>query len=104
MCVQIQEIKNSIMLDKTCWACPEQWDAYYGGKIVGYIRLRWGHMTVECPDVDGELVYSMRADDGMMGIFSSNHEEKLFLDKALTAIAEWINRNRSLPEPPKEEA
>ena len=100
---QIQGIKNKIMLDKTCWACPEQWDAYYKGEIVGYIRLRWGHMTVECPDVGGELVYSMWADDGMMGIFSSDHEEKIFLDKALTAIAEWIASNRLLPEPPREE-
>ena len=100
---QIEKIRDKIILDKTCWACPAQWDAYYKGKIAGYIHLRWGHMTVECPDVGGELVYSMQADDVMMGTFYSKLEEKLFLDNALTAIAEWITRNRLLPEPPMEE-
>lgn len=97
------DIRSKIVLEQTCWACPAQWDAYYNGKIVGYIRIRYGCMTVECPDVGGELVYSMRSDDKMQGLFYSELEEKLFLDKALNAIAEWIIENRLLPEPSRED-
>ena len=94
-----EEIRNEIVLDKTCCACPAQWDAYYSGEIVGYIRFRYGRMTVECPNVGGELVYSMQSEDGMQGAFYSATEEKVFLSKALNAITEWIISDRLLPEP-----
>jgi hypothetical protein len=48
----------SIKLVKTCWACPEQYDAFLNEKRIGYLRLRHGHFTVECPDVGGTLVYN----------------------------------------------
>ena len=98
-----EEIRNEIVLDKTCCACPAQWDAYFSGEIVAYIRFRYGRMTVECPDVGGELVYSMQSEDGMQGMFNSDVEEKVFLSKALNAITEWIIRHRLLPEPQEEE-
>lgn len=101
--MNIDDIRSKIVLEQTCWACPAQWDAYYNGKIVGYIRLRYGCMTVECPDVGGELVYSMHSDDGLQGMFHSGFEEELFLNKALNAIAEWIIKNCTLPDVPKED-
>lgn len=49
---------TEVRLVQTCAACPEQYDAFIGGRQVGYLRLRHGWFTVEVPDVGGELVYS----------------------------------------------
>lgn len=49
---------KDIRLKLTCSACPEQYDAFYNGVKVGYLRLRHGHFTVEYPDCGGELIYS----------------------------------------------
>ena len=36
-----------IELVKTCGACPEQYDAYFEGYQVGYLRLRHGTFRVD---------------------------------------------------------
>lgn len=73
---------------KTCSACPEQYDVYDEyHSIVGYVRLRWGNLTCEYPDVGGELIYSASIDgDGWAGMFDSE-EQRLFY---LTTIADKI--------------
>ena len=38
--------RHGIKLTLTCTACPEQYDALYEGKVVGYLRLRHGSFTV----------------------------------------------------------
>lgn len=40
---------HGIRLVMTCEYCPEQYDAYLGDKIVGYLRLREGFFRVDCP-------------------------------------------------------
>jgi plasmid stability protein len=32
-----------VRLVRTCFACPEQYDAFIGEEKVGYLRLRHGH-------------------------------------------------------------
>lgn len=84
-----------IVLKKTCNACPEQYDAFLDGKMVGYLRLRHGSFTVQCPGYDGRLVYSAtpRGD----GIFE--HDERdFYLRHAVKAIEDW-NAGRE-PEAP----
>jgi len=50
---------TKIKLVQTCGACPEQYDAFdENDKLVGYLRLRHGHFTVEYPDVNGELIFA----------------------------------------------
>lgn len=45
-----------ITLKQTCWACPEQYEAYdENGNYVAYLRLRHGFFTVEC---GGKNVYA----------------------------------------------
>ncbi len=70
-----------------CFACPEQYDVFDPkGNLIAYLRLRHGKFTVECPDVNGETVYTAypRGD----GIF--NAEERLFfLNKAIEAIQKY---------------
>jgi hypothetical protein len=76
-----------IKLDQTCDACPEQYDAFNGDEIVGYLRLRHGHFTVRCPDVGGELVYEASPEGD--GMFDDN-EKDMYLENAIKAIQKWL--------------
>lgn len=72
----------------TCFACPEQYDIFKNNKQVGYVRLRWGHLTCEYPDVNNKLVYNHNFDDPMKGCFSTDEEREEYL----TYCAESINK------------
>jgi hypothetical protein len=75
----------------TCYACPEQYDAYYEGNMVGYIRLRWGRLTATYPDVGGKLVYEANiGDDGWQGCFTDNEEECLHLVQIAEALKKEV--------------
>jgi hypothetical protein len=79
-----------IRLEKTCDSCPEQYDAYYGDKLIGYLRLRHGHFTVQYPDVGGRCVYEAYPEgDGEF----DNHERLGYLFMAETALLREIKRN-----------
>ncbi len=84
-------MKPEIKLVETCWACPEQYDAFCNGEQVGYIRFRHNEFTVECPDVEGELVYSTEANGDWR---LEDNERNFYLDNAKEAIIEWISFNR----------
>lgn len=50
---------NNIEFMLTCYSHPEQYDLFADGeRQVGYVRIRHGKITVECPDVGGSLVMS----------------------------------------------
>lgn len=81
---------KDIRFELTCGACPEQYDAFVGNKIVGYLRLRFGHFTVSCPNVGGEYVYETNiGDSGWAGMFLSDDERTTELAAAREAIAKW---------------
>ena len=77
-----------IELEMTCGACPEQYWAKHQGRVVGYLRLRHGYFTVNCPDVGGIEVYEARPLGD--GIFY-DHEREGYLWKAKQAVANWVN-------------
>ena len=82
----------------TCGACPEQYDAFAGENQVGYLRLRHGHFTVECPNVGGDLVYEAHPEGD--GIFETN-ERGRHLKFAVDRIQKWIHNGcKALPEEP----
>jgi len=83
---------NGLMFEKTCDCCPEQYDIINGrGQQVGYVRLRWGHLTCDYPDVGGEEIYSATIGDGAWtGCFTSEEERMHHLN----AIAYEINRQQ----------
>jgi len=84
---------RKLTLIQTCDACPEQYDAYIGDRKVGYLRMRHGHFSVECPDAGGELVFEAKdlAGDGSF----SDKERPEMLDKASSAILKWVeNKER----------
>lgn len=63
----------------TCQACPEQYDVFdEHDKIVAYVRLRWGHLRIYCPDVGGTLIYEQSFDDEYKGIFNDEEREFYF--------------------------
>ena len=79
---------EDIRLVETCGACPEQYDAFVGDREVGYLRLRHGRFTVQCPDVGGEYVYVAHPKGD--GVFE-NEERYGYLNEAKAAIADWVN-------------
>lgn len=77
--------KSDIVLEQTCGACPEQYDALYNGNVIGYLRLRHGYFRVDCGDI---TVYSAQPDGD--GCFTSEEREK-YLDRAKKAIKDKYN-------------
>ena len=83
---------KGLEFDKTCDCSPEQYDVKdSNGKIVGYVRLRWGFLSCKCPNIDGEVVYSCDIGDDYTGMFT-NEEERIY---HLTEIAKKINKKLS---------
>jgi hypothetical protein len=75
---------------QTCSAAPEQYDVYWGEELVGYLRMRWGHFRVECPDVGGESVLDTEEPLGFAEF--EDGEREYWLGQARTAILDWLNR------------
>lgn len=73
-----------LTLNKTCDACPEQYDVYDGELQVGYLRLRWGTFTASLWDASGPIVYTAHPEGD--GIFEY-HERDRYIYAALAAIA-----------------
>lgn len=71
---------SDLKLDKTCESCPEQYNVYYHGQQIGYIRRRWDHIWVHCPNVFGEVIYE--APDDL---------EPAGLKVAIESIVKWFN-------------
>jgi hypothetical protein len=84
-----------VRLVQTCFAYPEQYDAFIGEEKVGYLRLRHGHFRVECPDVFGETVYE--ASPNGDGIFDDD-ERAEYVQAAQEAIADWWRERAAKPD------
>ena len=91
---------NIIVLEQTCECCPEQYWAYKGSHIIGYIRLRWGHLTCDyLPNgrlTDNAIrvldkVFNERADDKYKGSFDTEKERKYWLSKCKEALLNKYN-------------
>ena len=76
----------------TCSEYPEQYEVFdKDDNHVCYVRLRWGHLTAECPDVGGSLVYEANIGrDGLTGCFESEKQRMIELKN----IADRIDRER----------
>ena len=78
---------KQIILEQTCGACPEQYDAYFEGKNIGYLRLRHGYFRAEYND---KIVYEAYPNGD--GAFDHN-ERKRYLKKAKKAIYKSMKKN-----------
>lgn len=79
----------NLHFELTCQACPEQYDVVdldADNKIVAYVRLRWGVLRCDVPDVGGETIFRHEFDDGLQGMFWSEEEREHYLGLVLKAI------------------
>lgn len=60
---------------RTCESCPEQYDVYYGANQVGYVRLRYGNLTVDYPDCRGKEILYHHFPDGWKGEFDDSERD-----------------------------
>jgi len=88
---EIKEI-SGYELRRTCYACPEQYDVYYKGNQVGYLRLRHGVFTAESPCCGGKQVYSGSPKGD--GIFDDDERDK-YLQDAIESIEEWRRNSQT---------
>ena len=80
----------------TCSACPEQYDVFDSGEnIVGYVRLRYGGLSCEYPDVGGEEIYYASVGNGWCGSFENENQRMRHLNKIADKIFEKIEEDRT---------
>lgn len=83
---------NDLEFIMTCGACPEQYDVFYDKKQVAYIRLRWGYLTVSCPDYGGTCIYESNAGaNSWSGCFEDDIERMKHMKKIRQAIVDYYN-------------
>lgn len=79
---------EDINLVGTSTGFPEQYDAYYRDKQVGYLRLRHGSFTVAFPDCGYNIIYQGWPEGD--GEFETIEERTYYLEKAKEAIIEQL--------------
>lgn len=92
---------NVIILEQTCECCPEQYWAYKGSHIIGYIRLRFGHLSCDYLSKEKQLtdndirvldkVFNEKKDDCYKGSFDSKEERDYWLNKCKEALLDKYN-------------
>lgn len=88
MTIQTEEIE----LKQTCGESPEQYDAFYKGKQVGYLRLRHGEFRVAYPDCGEETIFYSEEMQGD-GKFKDDERDE-FLQKAKQAIVKRLKEEK----------
>lgn len=58
--------------------------------MVGYVRLRYGNLTCEYPDVSGKIIYRHCFDEEWMGCFNSDEQQMEYLNIIADKILEKI--------------
>lgn len=81
---------------ETCGACPEQYDVFLEGKQVGYVRLRWGRLRCDYPDVGGETIYSYYWEDAWLGEFPNDEEREFHLEKIAFYLYNRISESETV--------
>lgn len=80
-------------LQKTCYACPEQYDVYAGEHQVAYLRLRHGCFLADVPKCGGKNVYgSYPKGDGM---FEDDERQQELTNAVLAVQKYYLNREWS---------
>lgn len=72
-----------MFLIQTCGACPEQYDVFQDGRLIGYLRLRHGHFRAHYGSIWGPVVYEAQTRGD--GAFEPD-EREFHLEQAKTAI------------------
>ena len=75
-------LPSRIRLERTCFACPEQYDVFVDGEKLGYLRLRHGEFRAEYRGED--VLWGEPKGDG---IFDEDERDE-WLERASRAILE----------------
>ena len=92
---------NKIELEQTSEMCPEQYWAKIDSKIIGYIRLRWGHLTCdylpfgELSKQDVRLVDYVFPNDEYKGSFNTDKERNHWLNKCKNALYKQLRKKKT---------
>ena len=62
--MEIEYVKQS------CFACPTIFDVRFSDGSEGYIRFRWGHITLRKEDDEETLLDSEQISDNLDGVIS----------------------------------
>lgn len=88
-------IVNGLDFRKTCDCSPEQYDVFDSdGHLVGYVRLRWGGLSCQYPDVGGEDIYCADIGNAWTGCFENEQQRTYHLSRIANKILARINRER----------
>lgn len=92
-------------LEQTCECCPEQYWVKTGTETIGYIRLRFGHLTCEylpqgkLTDSDimvYEYTFNDRVDDEYKGCFDTEDERKYHLSKCKDTLIKEYQKQKQI--------
>lgn len=83
-----------LRFEKTCDACPEQYDVFKGGKQVGYIRLRQGVFSCRYPNNHGKTIYAHQFEDEWKGYFDNDEERTFYLEECKNALLKAIKKKK----------
>ena len=83
---------KGLAFELTCGACPEQYDVWYKGAKVAYVRFRHNQLTVEVPFDGIEVLREKIEDFPDQGVFSSEEQRTFWLEKAAELIKEELRR------------
>ena len=72
--------------EKTCSACPSQWDIYTTDGQYIYARYRWGGLTLtlNMGEPNSQVIYSEGIGDGWDGVLSTSE-----LKKHTRSVLDW---------------
>jgi hypothetical protein len=84
-----KKIKINFIL--TCGACPEQYDAFEDGRLIGYLRLRSGFFTVDYIDGKGEYERVFEDCPEGDGVFADEVERQFYLIEAALALVKKMD-------------
>lgn len=80
--------KKDLKFECTCFACPEQYDVFYNGNVVAYVRLRGGYLYCRCGDTERIYEAWPRGD----GCFWDEEEREYYLNIIKNKIVEYYTR------------
>ena len=87
---------NGLKFEQLTSACPEQYDVKdQFDRMVGYVRLRFGKLRCDFPNIGGETIYYISFDDEMKGCFDDDKERNYHLNEIAKRILEKISISTS---------
>lgn len=78
-------------LERTCYACPSQWEGTTMENEPVYVRYRWGHLTVqigspgEIGAYSSPVVFQRNYGDELDGVLNEQELEELTKD-----LIDWV--------------